>query len=83
MVHYIIMCRSLTYAQRTAKALERMGITAVISRPPADIAGEGCAYGVRVREKNLRAALKALKDAGISYGRVFMLRPGGSEEVRG
>ena len=28
MVYYLIVCRSLTYAQRTASALERAGITA-------------------------------------------------------
>lgn len=83
MVHYIIVCRSLTYAQRTAKVLERSGITAIVMRPPADIAGEGCAYGVKLRERNLPAALKALKAAGVSCGKVYLLRPGGSEEVSG
>ena len=28
MVYYLIVCRSLTYAQRAAAALERAGITA-------------------------------------------------------
>lgn len=83
MVHYIIVCRSLTYAQRTAKALERVGITAIVMRPPADIAGEGCAYGVKVREHNLTAALKVLKEAGLSHGKVYLLRPDGSQEVSG
>ena len=83
MVHYIIVCRSLTYAQRTAKALERVGITAIVMRPPADIVGESCAYGVKVREKNLSAALKTLKEQGLSHGKVYLLRPGGSEEVSG
>ncbi len=80
MVHYIIICRSLTYAQRTAKALERVGITAIVMRPPEDIA-TGCAYGVKLRENRLSAALRVLKDAGLSHGKVYMLRPGGSEEV--
>ena len=34
MVYYLIVCRSLTYAQRTASALERAGITAHILRSP-------------------------------------------------
>ncbi len=83
MVHYIIICRSLTYAQRTAKVLERAGITAIVMRPPEDIAGEGCAYGVKLRQRNLAQALKLLKDAGLSHGKVYLLRPGGSEEVSG
>ena len=42
MLYYLIVCRSLTYAQRTAAALERAGITAHILRSPKSIAGEGC-----------------------------------------
>ena len=63
--------------------LERAGITAIVMRPPADIAGEGCAYGVKLRQRNLTAALKLLKEAGMSHGKVYLLRPGGSEEVSG
>ena len=43
MVYYLIVCRSLTYAQRTASALERAGITAHILRSPKMISGEGAA----------------------------------------
>ena len=81
MVHYIIICRSLTYAQRTAKVLERAGITAIVMRPPEDIMGEGCTYGVKLRQRNLAQALKLLKDAGMSHGKVYLLRPNGSVEV--
>ena len=81
MVHYIIICRSLTYAQRTAKVLERAGITAIVMRPPEDIMGEGCAYGVKLRQRNLAQALKLLKDVGMSHGKVYLLRPNGSVEV--
>ena len=41
MVYYLIICRSLTYAQRTAAVLERAGITARILRSPKSIAGDG------------------------------------------
>ena len=34
MLYYLIVCRSLTYAQRTAAALERTGITARVIRSP-------------------------------------------------
>ena len=63
MLNYFIMCRSLTYAQKAARVLERSGIAASVSRPPAEVSGEGCAYAVRIAEKNLPAALVALKSA--------------------
>ena len=43
--------------------------------------GEGCAYGVKLRQRNLAQALKLLKDAGMSHGKVYLLRPNGSVEV--
>ena len=43
MLYYLIVCRSLTYAQRTAAALERAGITAHICAPPRALRGRGAA----------------------------------------
>ena len=34
MVYYLIICRSLTYAQRTAQVLERVGIPGWVQRSP-------------------------------------------------
>ena len=53
MVYYLIVCRSLTYAQRTAAALERAGITARILRSPKLIDREGCSHSVKVAERSL------------------------------
>ena len=71
MVYYLIVCRSLTYAQRTAVALERSGITARIMRSPVDVAGEGCSHSVKVAEHSLPAALSVLGQVGLSPRRVF------------
>ena len=83
MVYYLIICRSLTYAQRTAKVLERVGITAHILRAPRPIAGEGCSHGVKIAQRRLPEALTVLNRAGLSPKRVFLLEPDGSyQEVR-
>lgn len=73
MLHYLIVCRSLTYAQRAAKVLERAGITAIVMRPPAEITGEGCMYCVKVSEKRISQALITLKNAGLSRESVYMM----------
>ena len=39
MQRYLIMCRSLTYAQRASSALERAGITAVVARALSVLSG--------------------------------------------
>ncbi len=78
MVYYLIICRSLTYAQRTQAALERAGITAYIQRSPKAIDGEGCSHSVKVAERNLSAALVVLARAGLSPKRVFIIAGDGS-----
>lgn len=83
MVYYLIICRSLTYAQRTAGVLERVGITAHILRAPRAVAGEGCSHGVKISQRRLPEALTVLNRAGLSPKRVFILEPDGSyQEVR-
>jgi hypothetical protein len=76
------MCRSLTYAQRAARALERSGITAVITKAPPGTTDVGCAYCVKIWENRLKDALTALRQYGLGPGRVLMQAPdGGYREV--
>ena len=60
MLNYLIACRSLTYAQRAARTLERNGITAAVIRMPRELSEASCAYAVRVSERKLAAAQQAL-----------------------
>jgi hypothetical protein len=62
-VFYLLICRSLTYAQRTAKTLERAGITAIVTKTPQIISTDGCGYSVKVSAKFISNALIALKNA--------------------
>ena len=78
MLHYLIICRSLTYAQRTASLLERAGISAYIMRSPKSADAEGCSHAVRVRERNIALALKILAREEMSPKRVFLLAEDGS-----
>lgn len=78
MVYYLIVCRSLTYAQRTQTALERAGITAHILRSPKMIDSEGCSHSVKVAERSLATALVILAQAGLSPKRVFIMASDGS-----
>lgn len=82
MVSYLILCRSLTHAQRTARVLERAGIRGYVMRTPHDISEEGCGYCVKIAEKFLSAALVRLRAEGIGPKRVFILHsPGEYNEV--
>ena len=78
MLYYLFQCRSLTYAQRTAAALERAGISAHMLRSPKSIAGEGCSHSVKVSQRNLPDALKVLHRVGLDPVRVYITQGDGS-----
>ena len=78
MLYYLIVCRSLTYAQRTAAALERACITAHLLRSPKSISGEGCSHSVKVSQRNLAEALTVLHRVGLDPKRVFIIEGDGS-----
>ncbi len=80
---YIIMFRSLTYAQRAAALLERSGITASVTRAPREVMHEGCGYCVKVSQKRFELAVKQLRKLGQKYGATYVrLEDGGYAEVR-
>lgn len=78
MLQYLLMCRSLTYAQRASRTLERSGVTAIITKVPKSVSKQGCGYCVKVSEKNLARSLSALKSAGLGPSRVFVAETDGS-----
>lgn len=78
MVYYLIICRSLTYAQRTAATLERAGISAHIMRAPRVISESGCSHAVKVSERRLTDALTVLKREELMPKRVYIMSADGS-----
>ncbi len=82
MFYDLIICRSLTYAQRIAKVLERSGVWARVVRTPRSISKGGCGYSVRVPHGSLTTALKTLKQIGLPVKAAFSADGmGGYEEV--
>ena len=48
MDYYLILARSVTYAQRMQRALERVGLRCQIYRAPRELTDLGCAYAVQL-----------------------------------
>lgn len=78
---YLFMSKSLTYAQRSARVLERRGIGAVVMRSPRELSSGGCGYCVRVAGKHYAQAWDILRAAALEPGRVFRAEPDGYTEV--
>ena len=79
--NYVIMCRSVTYAQRAVKILERSGERAHMVKAPQGLTPEGCSYGVSLRSREPGTAVDKLKEAGVRIGRVYSVEMGQWLEV--
>ena len=78
MLYYLIVCRSLTYAQRTASALERTGISAHILRAPKAVSARGCSHAVKVSQRSLSRALVVLNRVGLAPEKIYLTEGDGS-----
>ncbi len=80
-MQYLLTYRSLTYAQRAARILERAGVTGSLTKVPKDASARGCAYCVAVPARHRDRAVAVLTGAGLAPERVLLRRPDGSWEA--
>lgn len=81
MEHYLILARSVTYAQRMQRALDRAGISSRVYRAPRDLTNLGCAYALRLAPRDLREALLTLHRENLSPVQIFLYQRGLYQEV--
>ena len=81
MEYYLIIARSVTYAQRMQRALARAGIRSQIFRAPRDLTELGCAYAVQISVPDLPAALTAIHRERLDPDQIFLNQSGANKEV--
>ena len=69
-MNVLIMCKSLTTAQRGALLLERHGISASVVKAPQHLRGSGCGYALSLY-RNLPEAVQSLKNSGLLTGKIY------------
>ena len=69
-MQYLIMCRSLTVAQKSATVLERKGINAVVVKAPQGLSTGGCGYALSLNRR-YDEALRILKNNKLITGKSF------------
>ena len=69
-MRYLILCRSLTYAQRAEALLERRGIDAPILKAPLRLRERGCGYALSVTRR-IREAAALLRENHLLTGRIY------------
>lgn len=67
---YLIMCKSLTNAQRAALLLERRGLIASVVKAPQSLRSNGCGYALSLNRR-LPEAAEILKNGGLLTGRIY------------
>lgn len=81
MEHYLIIARSVTYAQRMQRVLSRAGVRCQIFRAPRELTELGCAYAVQIRVEDLTRALTALHREFLDPVQIFLTQNGLYREV--
>ena len=82
MEYYLIIARSVTYAQRIERVLNRAGIRTLVFRAPLELTkGEGCAYAVRISPESMATAKTLLIQNRLQYVRVLKSDAAGIWEV--
>ena len=70
MTQYLIMCPSLTAAQRSQKLLERSGISAALVKAPQGLNTLGCGYSLSLY-KGFSEAVNILRKNSMLKGKLF------------
>ena len=83
MSYYLILCRSVTQAQRAGRLLAAAGITYRIFRSPAGLTERGCSYSVKVSSANGPRALSLITGGGIRPVKTVIFSGGEYTEVTG
>ena len=79
---FIITFRSVTFAQRGERLLNRSNHRCVLQRTHKWMEQQGCGYGLRLRGKDLHRALDILRQEDISWRKVYgFTREGRAEEL--
>ena len=78
MEQYLILARSITYAQRMQSVLGRVGLRCQISRAPRTLTDFGCAYILRLETNEIGGVMALLQREGLEPVSVFRK---GQEEV--
>jgi len=80
--HYLIIARSVTYAQRMQRALAGEGVRCQIFRAPRELTELGCAYALRISVPDLIPALSVLHRESFNPVQIFLYQKGLYQEVR-
>ena len=78
---FIITFRSVTFAQRGERLLNRNNHRCVLQRTPKWMEQQGCGYGLKLRSDNIQNAALALAQDGVSWRKIYVWEAGSYREM--
>ena len=78
---FIITFRSVTFAQRGERLLNRNNHRCVLQRTPKWMEQQGCGYGLKLRLSNIQDAALALAQDGVSWRKIYVWEAGSYREM--
>ena len=77
---YLITFRSVTYAQRGERLLNRWGERCSLKRTPRSMEEQSCGYSLRLQTDNIERAVTLLRGEQLPMRKVYLRREDGSLE---
>ena len=81
MKHYLLICRSITHAQRMNALLKSAGVSGRIYRPPVMLNQKGCSYAVRIGTNAFSEVIDLLRAERMLPERIFYGDEDGYREI--
>lgn len=79
----LIVCHSITGAQKIMNLLSKNGLWTIISRTPSDIRLKACSYSVVFYEKDEEKVKSLLKNRNYAYLNMYLCSDGLYREIEG
>ena len=81
MTDYYFTFRSITTAQRGQRICNEAGIGSYLMRTPKQLARQGCGYSLKIPADQAQSAANLLRQANISFQRIYQNVPESPTEV--
>ncbi len=77
-----ITFRSITFAQRGERLLQREGIYCQLLRTPKSLSQRGCGYSLKIGPKDALRAGELLRKNQVDFGKIYAFNEAGVPEER-
>ena len=77
---FLITFRSVTYAQRGERVLNRAGVRCSLQRTPRWMEEQGCGYSLRIVTQDIDRAVELLRQEQLPLRKIYLRRENGSLE---